>query len=307
MPEIREVGVENMEQVARLWNAGFPLRPTDAEEMGRALGYEPHLRPRYWLAWQEDSPIGLGILEPNIGSYHPLKWLAFVTVDLSYRRQGLGQRLWETLLSAIPEPPISIQSGVTEDDEPSLRFASRRGFEEVKRDFESELDLGTTASLVAPDVDCITFATLEEMDSPAFRRQMHALFEVVRADIPRPDPPTPLTFEFYESEVIAHPKIVRNATVIGMQGEEIAGFSTVYQGAQDGYLDQGLTAVRRESRGKGLAQALKVRCINRAREAGYRAIRTDNDTRNAPMLAINDKLGFKRLKGTITMQWEPRS
>ena len=59
-------------------------------------------------------------------------------------------------------------------------------------------------------------------------------------------------------------------------------------------LHQDLTGVLAEYRGRGIAQALKVRTIQFARERGYREIRTSNDSTNAPMLHINDLIGFRR-------------
>ena len=42
-----------------------------------------------------------------------------------------------------------------------------------------------------------------------------------------------------------------------------------------------------------LAQALKLQTILLAKKEGMRFIRTHNDSNNAPMLAINRKLGYK--------------
>ena len=83
--------------------------------------------------------------------------------------------------------------------------------------------------------------------------------------------------------------------------DTVLGFSGVYHGARDGWLDQWLTATRREARGRGIALALKLRVAKYALELGYKTIRTDNDTRNAPMLAINDKLGFVRQPALISV------
>ena len=34
----------------------------------------------------------------------------------------------------------------------------------------------------------------------------------------------------------------------------------------------------------------------------FNAVRTDNDTRNAPMLAVNARLGFERQMAVLVMQ-----
>ena len=63
-----------------------------------------------------------------------------------------------------------------------------------------------------------------------------------------------------------------------------------------------LTAVLPKHRGQGIARALKIAGIVAAKAQGFEAIRTDNDTRNAPMLAINDSLGFRRLPAMVTLE-----
>ena len=83
--------------------------------------------------------------------------------------------------------------------------------------------------------------------------------------------------------------------------DQILAFSGAYHGAREAWLDQWLTATRTEVRGRGIALAMKLRVIRFALERGYKTIRTDNDTRNAPMLAINDKLGFVRQPALISV------
>jgi mycothiol synthase len=66
-------------------------------------------------------------------------------------------------------------------------------------------------------------------------------------------------------------------------------------------LDQWLTGVKREYRRRNLALALKVRSVQFAKDNGYTSIRTDNDSSNTGMLAINDKLGFKRGAASLSL------
>ena len=51
------------------------------------------------------------------------------------------------------------------------------------------------------------------------------------------------------------------------------------------FLWQGLTGVRREARGRGIAMALKLRTVRYALDKGVEHIKTWNDQRNQPMLA----------------------
>ncbi len=67
-------------------------------------------------------------------------------------------------------------------------------------------------------------------------------------------------------------------------------------------LSQDDTGVIREYRGRGIATALKLKISEYALKNGYSTIKTRNDSTNAPMLAVNTKLGFQRKVGWIMME-----
>jgi len=56
----------------------------------------------------------------------------------------------------------------------------------------------------------------------------------------------------------------------------------------------GLTGVRREWRGKGIALALKLMAMRWAQRSGYVCIRTGKASNNVPILTLNKQLGFVR-------------
>jgi RimJ/RimL family protein N-acetyltransferase len=53
------------------------------------------------------------------------------------------------------------------------------------------------------------------------------------------------------------------------------------------------TGTLRAYRGRGLALAVKLASIAWAREHGVTSMQTNNDETNAPMLAINRRLGYR--------------
>jgi len=63
----------------------------------------------------------------------------------------------------------------------------------------------------------------------------------------------------------------------------------------------GYTGVARAYRGRGVASALKEAAVRWASDHGIQYIYTGNDLTNAPMLAINRKLGFQPLPASIEM------
>jgi RimJ/RimL family protein N-acetyltransferase len=60
--------------------------------------------------------------------------------------------------------------------------------------------------------------------------------------------------------------------------------------------------VLRSHRGRKIAQALKVLAARYARQAGVRRISTHNDSLNAPILRINQKMGYQPQPGKYLLK-----
>ena len=310
---LRPFNPSDVPALVRLQHAAVPLHPWSEGELARDLErLEPHLQYHITLAEWGGEVVGAANFYRHAGSYHPQRFWLELFVHPERQRRGVGRALYEQTLEALaPLDPMSVSAQVREDDARAVAFAQARGFAEVKRDFESVLD--ATAFDPSPYAHLeakleqagIGLRTLRELDSPEFRRRFHEVFSEVRHDVPRAEPPTPIAFEFFETNVIEEPDILPDVFVFALRSDRIVGFTGGYSGAKPGWMDTWLTAVRREARGLGVAQAVKSRAIETAKGLGFTAIRTDNDTRNAPMLAINEKMGFARQPAvlTVTRTW----
>lgn len=62
-----------------------------------------------------------------------------------------------------------------------------------------------------------------------------------------------------------------------------------------------LTAVKAPFRGRGIATALKLAQIDRARAAGVQQLFTTNDEENVGMREVNKRLGYKPLPAEIVV------
>ena len=141
---------------------------------------------------------------------------------------------------------------------------------------------------------------------------IHTLDTDASADLPGLDPPTPVPYDVWAADVIEGPDALPDATFLAIDPagkDSRAGTPGPLVGicvlgrtpGVPGSLSQGLTAVVRGYRGRGIAQALKARTITYARAHGYREIRTWNHSQNVPMLRINERLGFVRQPARRTM------
>lgn len=307
---IRLVQDQDFEALSYLWNQVFPEDKHSAKEL---KFYKDSFKPPYKFAQQvvfeSGRLIGSVSYEQNAGMYHPQKFFMRLFVHPEYRRQGVGQSLYETLLKALAvHDPISIRVQVNESDIDALQFAHNRGFEETKRDWQAVLELSSfrperfTQRLAELKVQGFSFKSFAEFDDKlAIGKAFYELFSRVRQDVPRSEPATPFSWEFFKENVIDAPDFYPEASFFAIKGQNLVALSQLWKGSSSNDLYTGLTATSRQLRGKGVATALKIHSLSYAKQAGAEKVFTNNDTRNVEMLAINDKLGFKRLPASLSM------
>jgi predicted GNAT superfamily acetyltransferase len=92
---------------------------------------------------------------------------------------------------------------------------------------------------------------------------------------------------------------------VAVKADEYIGLSHILIIEKGVSLYQGLTGVKTPFRRYGIGIAMKVRGIRYAQAHGYVTIEAENDAKNIPMLAMNERLGFVRKLATITFekQW----
>jgi hypothetical protein len=85
----------------------------------------------------------------------------------------------------------------------------------------------------------------------------------------------------------------------------ISGLTEIrYNPSRETFISQLLTGVQQEYRGRGLGKWLKAKMLLKIRDEypEVKIVTTGNATSNAPMLSINDRLGFKVYKETENAQ-----
>jgi GNAT superfamily N-acetyltransferase len=299
---IRPFRPEDLTDLIAVQNAAVPLRPLGASELEHDLHkLEPHLRRTILVAELNGRVVGASDHHRSAGSYDPQRFHLELYVHPESRGQGIGAALFDATLEAVrAQGAISVRTQVSEDEPAAVRFAQARGFNETKRDFESSLGLsGFDAAPYATLLDelearGVQLESWRAVDSSGFRRQLHATFSEVRLDVPRAEPPSPIKFDFFEANVLNDADLIWDASFVALEGDALLGFTGAYRSARGGWVDQWLTATTREARGRGIATALKVKQLEVLRRLGFTHVRTDNDSRNVTMIAVNTKLGFVR-------------
>ena len=309
---VRPYTQDDFERIAAFHNLVEPDYPTTVGELRRNNSLrDPKLDYNLFLAERGGDLVGTARHTQSSGLYHPQKFYLNIHVHPAHRRQGLGSRLYTHLLDALkPFDPILLRGDAREDRPDAVRFWQTRGFAEEDRYWESRFDPQTFDPAPYAHLDDkmrelgVDIAPLSAlMDAhPDYRRTLYNLDWEMTQDEPLPGTPTRKDFEVYE-KYFDTSDFIPGALQVAVYRGAWRGFSELAGAEGDAQsLYNGFTAVGAELRGAGVATALKVKNLVWAKERGYTEIKTWNNARNAPMLAVNTKLGFVRQPAEINFR-----
>ncbi len=236
----------------------------------------------------------------------PEKFTLYMAVHPEFRRRGIGTELEGR------QRPFARQHGgrvvtalIRENDTGSRRFLERLGYHEAYRRFEMELDVERFEWGRYPrwrdrlgNLRLFTLADAGPREDNL--KKLYALSVILGEDVPHPDGPPRYSYEVFKKWA-SGPGARDDAVFIVADGDQWVGTSGM--GVPEGRPAYTFfTGVSREYRGRGLATVLKVAAIEYAKTHGVTAMRTTNDTVNHPMVAVNEKLGYRRLPARVAMR-----
>lgn len=174
----------------------------------------------------------------------------------------------------------------------SLDFARGHGFEPSREVRYSALE--TRLAPPVPDAPPgVTVVPLSALDV----RTVYAADVAASADEPGDVPKDAISFETWRYEVWDNLGLDRDASTAALHGTEVAAFTLVKRDGTRMWSD--MTATLPQHRGRGLARLVKTVTLHRAAERGVTMAYTSNDESNAPMLAVNARLGYQ----PVAAQW----
>jgi GNAT superfamily N-acetyltransferase len=231
---------------------------------------------------------------------------ASVLVHPQARGGGVGGALWRAVESAAQEAKaVGLAADVTDTDPLSLAWAERRGFRVHVHRFASELNLITfdeaphLPALARAEAQGVTFTDLSGASDATFDRYLNFVADRLTET---PDlaghPRWPLAQVREVLHLDRNPPPDWLILAVGSGGDWLGTTAMV---AYQKLAYNELTATHPQARGRGLALPLKLHAIRRARAAGLTVMRTNNHSRNAPMLAVNRRLGFEPQPGRYEM------
>ncbi|GAA3490335.1 GNAT family N-acetyltransferase [Streptomyces cremeus] len=294
---------DDAESVLHLRRLLLPFNLSTAEAVENGVT-DAHQDSHYRLTLAEDGAGGrvVGVLRAGIDhqAKQPGQGFAVVLVHPAHLGQGIGA----ALLRAAEEQTARAGARalrVWALDERGRSFAEKRGWEPTGHALHYlGLDL-TTATL--PDAPPLP-AGFELRDTSFLGDDPRALFDA-DAEVVLDEPGSVGWVLDDYADWLAHdwndPLHDRGLSSVAVAPDgRIAAFTTAQSDGEDRYRS-GMTGVRRDFRGLGLAKAVKSHSLRKARATGHRLAVTSNDDTNGPMRAVNTWLGYAH--GTTEVEY----
>ncbi|MDQ2951354.1 MAG: GNAT family N-acetyltransferase [Chloroflexota bacterium] len=238
-----------------------------------------------------------------------------VGVDKAHRNKGVGSAMLDALEREARRRGVPrLFAGASASKPFALAFAQKRGFNEIGRRIMSYRELDSYRPeqwndaldrVAKAGVRIRTFTeVLAERDEAGKDRFWHELWEAegpMWDDIPFATPTPHWPYERFHKMTVKSGQLLPDVSTVAYDGDEIVGFTTTgdRQG-MDGWT--WMTGVARDHRGKGIAMAIKVDVLGRAKAKGLRAMCTVNDEPNKAMRGVNMKLGYQPVPDHVELE-----
>ena len=280
-----------------------------------------------WLILSENDEIVIGFAQLNYNTklannYEQTKHIASVELGISksFRRKGLGSKLLRTVLDHLLKLERITTLTSTLSDETGINFCNfLRGIfvhEESefrlhfsKIDWDSIKQWKSTGEILSKS-DGITLEMFETCPEDIIQDYTEIYTETLNqrplGQIPATVRVTPETRKEKEKSWITDRGHKWFTMITKESDQQISGLTEmVYIPESPYYIEQLLTGVKTEYRGRGLGKWLKAEMIDfiHKKYPEIEFIATDNAGTNAPMISINERLGFKKHISIKTYQF----
>jgi mycothiol synthase len=264
--------------------------PWDVRQQRERRERDP--RRLYLLAVVDGAPVAVGFAGPSDNAER-----GFVAPRVlpASRRRGIGTALILELAAHLDQLGFDVAGAhVDGNDDGSLAFARRFGFEEIDRQVEQVRTIGDEPPAEPPaGVEFVTVA-----ERPELLREAYPLGVQGWADMATAEAVT-ISLEDW----LADEATVPAGSFVALADGEIVGYSGLCRLGDDATLaEDGLTVVRADWRRRGLATALKRAELRWAAENGIREIVTWTQRGNDGMRAANERLGYVYRAVSVTMR-----
>jgi RimJ/RimL family protein N-acetyltransferase len=312
VPEVtyRTAAIDDAELACELMNAAYP-----------AMTHDPVVTRYHWSNPRRGFRFARFIAEQNREPVAFVAWMhgpwdeiedrhceVEVWLDMAHFDRRLLCELYEWIAAdALRDGSRLLLAYCAEDEPETLGVLASLGYYRARTEKVWELDLRAhgarleaeaAAARDAAAKDGITFTALDQWHDAGALQKLHELDAKTRYDIPRT---LQIFNETYEDFVLRTKAPDRRSDRywIALDGDRPVAFSYLKYPPVRGTVWTGYTCSDPAYRGRGLARGVKLQSLVQAVALGVPSVRTDNDAENAPMLHINERLGYVRAPGFV--------
>lgn len=292
--EIRTAGPEDAVGIARVWAAVMPqlvMTPRGIEAGLRNSSTRVVL-----IAVDGPDVVGYGNLYLPDPEQETPRVRITVHVPPEQRRRGIGSAMADAIGAEAARVGAASLLIVVSDDDASKGFATKRGFVIGRRMSGSSADLSAVPEpLPAPDgLRVVDYDQVEP-------RQIWLAAKAVADGDPSGLSDSP-PYDEWLATAWNHPDQRRDLCAAVVDGDTVLSFVTTTADPDRRVIWSNLTGTIPAARGRGLAKVVKSTALARARDAGFVTAHTGNDAGNAPMLAVNEWLGYRVTRTSWTAE-----
>jgi ribosomal protein S18 acetylase RimI-like enzyme len=251
---------------------------------------------------ESGEPIAFSIMSRR-NTMPPEQAFVWISVAEHHRRQGIGNALMNEInRHAAQRNFTELISQVDDSNTVGLAFCRQHGFHYQRHMVRMKIDWDCwDESILQPALDQaqqtgIQFVTYAKLgDHLENRRRLYTLNKTLSASIPISEPEDFPDLEPYTKRRLTGDSFPHEGIFLAVAERQWIGMTQM--SLHDDYAFVEMTGVLPSHRRRGIAQALKLLSIRFAQQAGYNDVRTMNDKENEPMLAVNEKSGFRKSSG----------
>jgi len=205
---------------------------------------------------------------------------------------------------------------VREDIKNDVRVLERKGYREVRRGRQWELDLTAHRERLLAGAEKggeqmrkqgVRLLTLDQDTDPDRLAKLYAMSTMGERDIPTTVPMHKLSYDEWHHLWFDNPGTRADRFWIAREGDAIVGLSAIEYPPTRGCPWTAFTTTARSVRGRGIARALKYETVAQAIAVGVKRIRTQNDGENAPILHLNAQMGYAPIESMLELHRELNS
>jgi GNAT superfamily N-acetyltransferase len=306
--EFRPAVVQDAAFAADVMTAITPSSPWDPISMEYWWAQPDEFRQfARFVALRDQRPVGFAEFDHATWAVQPERY-AFVSGDLlPADRRALGELMAAMEERATADGARMLRTRANEDDQLRIETILGRGYREDRLHKRWELDLvANRESLLAMTEQSrarmrregVEMLTLADVTDPDVIEKIWMLSEEAGDDVPTTVPRVAEAMDSYVRWTRA-PEIHRDRFWIARIGDEVVGISVLGYPPVRGIVGTEWTASARSVRGRGVARALKCETVAQAIALGVARVRTGNDAANAPILHLNETMGYHRVPGAM--------